>query len=146
MERTSSVTKTLLLTLAIVFLLPISGARRVASAAEPIKVGAIVSVTGPGGMIGTPMRDAFVALVEDFNRKGGVQGRPIQLYIEDDKTNPTNAVVSATKLVRDMNVALLMGPTISDSAMAMIPAHMGLARLVPPTPSSHAGSSLSSAS
>ena len=64
-----------------------------AVAAEPFKVGAIVSVTGPGGMIGTPMRDAFVALVEDFNRKGGVQGRQIQLFVEDDQSNPTNAVV-----------------------------------------------------
>lgn len=121
MERMRSVAKATLLTLAVVSLMLTSGVKGVASAAEPIKIGAIVSVTGPGGMIGTPMRDAFVALVEDFNRKGGVQGRQIQLFVEDDQSNPTNAVVSATKLVRDMNVALLMGPTISDSAMAMIP-------------------------
>jgi len=91
-----------------------------AIAAEPIKVGVVLSVTGWGGMIGTPMKEAFIALADDFNKKGGLTGRPIQLYIEDDQSNPTNGVVAATKLVKDVKVAILMGPTITDTGMAMI--------------------------
>ena len=72
-------------------------------------------------MIGTPMKEAFIALADDFNKKGGLKGRPIQLYIEDDQSNPTNGVVAATKLVKDVKVAILMGPTITDTGMAMIP-------------------------
>ncbi|MBN2039298.1 MAG: ABC transporter substrate-binding protein [Spirochaetes bacterium] len=92
-----------------------------ATAAEPIKVGAVLSITGWGGFIGTPMQKAMIAIVEDTNKKGGINGRPIELYIEDDKSNPTNAVIAATKLARDMNVSILTGPAITDSGMAMIP-------------------------
>ncbi|MGA2109033.1 MAG: ABC transporter substrate-binding protein, partial [Syntrophorhabdales bacterium] len=71
--------------------------------------------------IGTPERDAVVAIVDDVNRKGGVLGRQIELYVEDDVSNPTNAVIAATKLVRDRKVSAIIGPSINDSGMAMIP-------------------------
>ncbi len=92
-----------------------------AAAAEPIKVGAVLSITGWAGFMGTQMKEAMVVLVEDANRKGGIQGRPVELYMEDDKSNPTNAVIATTKLVRDVKVSVLMGPSITDSGMAMIP-------------------------
>jgi branched-chain amino acid transport system substrate-binding protein len=92
-----------------------------AAAAEPIKVGAVLSITGWAGFIGTPMKDAMTAIVEDTNKKGGINGRPVELYIEDDKSNPTNAVIATTKLARDVKVAILMGPATTDSGMAMIP-------------------------
>jgi branched-chain amino acid transport system substrate-binding protein len=90
-------------------------------AAEPIKIGAVLTVSGWGGFMGTPMKESLEAMVEDVNRKGGVLGRQLELFVEDDKSNPTNAVVSATKLIRDRKVAVIMGPTITDSGMAMIP-------------------------
>ena len=90
-------------------------------AAEPIRIGAVFSVTGPAGFIGTPERDAAVAIVDDVNRKGGVLGRQIELYVEDDVSNPTNAVIAATKLIRDRKVSAMIGPSINDSGMAMIP-------------------------
>jgi branched-chain amino acid transport system substrate-binding protein len=92
-----------------------------ASAAEPIKVGAVLSISGWAGFIGTPMKEAMVAIVEDTNKKGGIKGRPIELYIEDDKSNPTTAVIATTKLARDVKVSVLMGPATADSGMAMIP-------------------------
>ena len=90
-------------------------------AAESIRLGAVFSIGGQAGFIGTPERDAIVAMVDDVNRKGGVMGRQIELYVEDDKSNPTNAVVAATKLIRDRKVSALIGPSINDSGMAMIP-------------------------
>ena len=91
------------------------------SASEPIRIGAVLTVTGWGAFMGTPTKEAFEALTEDINKKGGVLGRQLELIVEDDKSNPTNAVIAATKLVRDRNVAILTGPTITDSGMAMIP-------------------------
>jgi branched-chain amino acid transport system substrate-binding protein len=90
-------------------------------ASEPIRIGAVFSVTGPAGFIGTPERDAVVAVVDDVNRKGGVLGRQVELYVEDDVSNPTNAVIAATKLIRDRKVSAIIGPSINDSGMAMIP-------------------------
>jgi branched-chain amino acid transport system substrate-binding protein len=89
--------------------------------AEPIKVGAVLAVTGWGGFMGTPMKEGLEAMVDDINRKGGVLGRPLELIIEDDKSSPTSAVLAATKLIRDRKVAVIMGPTMTDSGMAMIP-------------------------
>jgi branched-chain amino acid transport system substrate-binding protein len=90
-------------------------------AAQPIKIGLICSVTGPVGFLGTPQKDAMVAVVENINKKGGVLGRQIELFIEDDKSNPTNAVIAASKLIRDIKVAVIVGPTITDSGMAIMP-------------------------
>lgn len=98
-----------------------SAALKPAAAAEPIKLGVVFSITGWGGFIGSPMKDAAIAVVEDVNKKGGVLGRPIELLIEDDQSNPTNAVVAATKLIKDQKVAAIIGPSITDSGRAIIP-------------------------
>jgi branched-chain amino acid transport system substrate-binding protein len=90
-------------------------------AAEPIRIGVILSITGWGGFLGAPMKDAVIAIADDVNHKGGILGRQIELLIEDDKSNPSTAVIATTKLIRDRKVAAIVGPTIVDSGMAMIP-------------------------
>jgi branched-chain amino acid transport system substrate-binding protein len=97
------------------------GAARPGLAEEPIKIGAVFSITGWGGFMGQPMKDAMVAMVEDFNKKGGVKGRKAEIYVEDDQSNPTSAVIATTKLVKDRKVSVLVGPSITDSGLAMIP-------------------------
>ena len=99
----------------------LGGLLKLAAAAEPIKIGVVLSISGWGGFIGTPEKEAMVVVVEEVNRKGGVLGRPIELFIEDDQSNPTTAVIATTKLVRDQKVCMVLGPAISDSGMAMIP-------------------------
>ena len=91
------------------------------SAVEPIKIGLVLSITGYGGFIGTPQKDATVAIVDDVNRKGGLFGRQIELFVEDDKSNPTNAAIAAMKLIKDKKVSIVIGPSITDSGMSMIP-------------------------
>lgn len=90
-------------------------------AAEPIKVGAVISLTGWAGFIGTPQKAAFIAIFDEINAKGGINGRLIEYYLEDDQSNPTTAVIAATKLIRDKKVAIMTGPSITDSGMSMIP-------------------------
>ncbi len=90
-------------------------------AAEPIKVGMVASISGWGGFVGSQQRDGVVAFTEEINRKGGVLGRQIDVVLEDDKSLPTNAVIAATKLVRDLKVVALIGPTLPDPGMAMVP-------------------------
>ena len=92
-----------------------------AASGEPIKIGTIMSITGPFGFIGTPQKEIFDALIEDFNAKGGVLGRPIELLYEDDKSVPTNAVIAATKLIKDKKVVAICGTSMSDAALAIVP-------------------------
>ncbi len=89
--------------------------------AEPIKVGAVLSLTGWAGFMGVPQKDAFTAIFDEVNRKGGINGRQIQCLFEDDQSNPTTAVVAATKLIRDKKVAVMTGPSMTDSGMSIIP-------------------------
>ncbi|MGD0662804.1 MAG: ABC transporter substrate-binding protein [Syntrophorhabdales bacterium] len=90
-------------------------------AAEPIKIGTIMSITGPFGFIGTPQKEAFTAMIDDLNAKGGVLGRPIELFSEDDQSIPTNAVIAATKLIKDKKVIAICGTSMSDAALAIVP-------------------------
>jgi branched-chain amino acid transport system substrate-binding protein len=91
-------------------------------AAEPIKIGVILSLTGRGGFMGAPQKDAMLAIVDDVNKHGGVAGgRPIELLVEDDQTIATNAVIAGTKLIRDKNVSIIVGPSTVEAGWAMIP-------------------------
>jgi branched-chain amino acid transport system substrate-binding protein len=92
-----------------------------AQAAEPIKIGTIMSITGWAGFIGTPQKEVFTAMIDDINAKGGVNGKPLELFYEDDKSIPTNAVIAATKLIKDKKVVAIVGTSTSDSALAIVP-------------------------
>jgi branched-chain amino acid transport system substrate-binding protein len=90
-------------------------------AAEPIKIGAIFSVTGWAATLGTPAKEAIQIVADEVNRKGGVLGRKIEVYFEDDQSNPTNSAIAATKLIRDKNVSILLGSTLTVFTMPILP-------------------------
>ena len=90
-------------------------------AAETIKIGALMSMTGPAGFVGSNVKEAIQVVVDDINHKGGVLGRQIEVLYEDDKSNPANAVVAVTKLIRDEKVSVIIGPSVMDSGMAIMP-------------------------
>jgi branched-chain amino acid transport system substrate-binding protein len=91
------------------------------AAAEPIKVGFVLSISGPYGFIGTPQKEVVDAIVLDVNKKGGINGRPLEALIEDDKSVPTNAVIAGTKLIKDKKVCAIIGASSSDASAAMRP-------------------------
>ncbi len=93
--------------------------------AEPIRLGAVLSLSGKGGfvgpLVGTPMKEAMTAVVEEVNRNGGVLGRQIELFIEDDEGDPARAAAETTRLIRNRKVSAIIGPSMTDSALTMIP-------------------------
>jgi branched-chain amino acid transport system substrate-binding protein len=90
-------------------------------AAEPIRIGAVFSSTGWAGTLGTPAREAIQIVADDVNSKGGVLGRKLEVYFEDDQSNPTNSAVAATKLIKDRNVSILLGSTLTVFTMPILP-------------------------
>jgi branched-chain amino acid transport system substrate-binding protein len=90
-------------------------------AAEPIKIGVVLATTGWAGMMGSLEKDAIMVAEDQVNRQGGVLGRPIQVFYEDDQSNPTTAAVAATKLIRDQKVCAVIGSTLTVLAMPIIP-------------------------
>ncbi|MFO1079115.1 MAG: ABC transporter substrate-binding protein [Reyranellaceae bacterium] len=86
----------------------------------PIKIGAVLSLSGPAAVFGLPERDAIEAVVEEINKTGGVNGRKIQLVLHDDKTDPAEAVRGVTQVQRD-GVVAIVGPSTGSGILAAGP-------------------------
>ena len=92
-----------------------------ASANEPIKIGSVLSVTGPAAFLGDPELKTLQMYVEDINKKGGVLGRPLQLVHYDDGSDANKANGFAKRLIDDDKVDVLIGGTTTGSTMSMVP-------------------------
>jgi branched-chain amino acid transport system substrate-binding protein len=88
-----------------------------AQAAEPIKVGAILSVTGPASFLGAPEARTLEMLVEETNKKGGILGRPVQLIVKDSGASPEKAFSFAKQLIEEEKVFAIIGPSTSGETM-----------------------------
>ncbi|WP_232698886.1 ABC transporter substrate-binding protein [Brevibacillus daliensis] len=86
---------------------------------EAIKIGAVFSLTGPNSPLGVPEKQAVELLVKSINEKGGVGNRPIEVIIEDDKSDNTEAVKAMKKLVNKEKVVAVLGSSGSGPSLAM---------------------------
>jgi branched-chain amino acid transport system substrate-binding protein len=92
---------------------------RAQTSGEPIKIGAIVSITGAGAGLGVPERNGLLLAEKDINAKGGVNGRPIKIIVEDDASNPDTALSKANDLLFSQKVVALLGPSLTASTVAV---------------------------
>lgn len=90
-----------------------------ASAEEPIKIGAILDLSGPAVTIGTPAKLVVQMVVDKINQEGGINGRPLELVIGDTEGDPAKALMVANRLVEKDQVAALIGPTRTGTGMAV---------------------------
>lgn len=90
-----------------------------AFAADPIKVGAIVSATGPASFLGDPQEKTLRAYVDKINASEGVEGRKIELFIYDDGSDAAKANSFAKRLIQQDNVDFIVGPSTTGSTMAI---------------------------
>ncbi|MFO1079096.1 MAG: ABC transporter substrate-binding protein [Reyranellaceae bacterium] len=88
-------------------------------AGDPVKVGVIVSTTGAGAGLGIPERNGLLLAEKDINAKGGINGRPLKLIVEDDASNPDTALSKANDLVFGQKVVALIGPSMTASTVAV---------------------------
>ncbi|MSM38393.1 MAG: ABC transporter substrate-binding protein [Geobacter sp.] len=92
-----------------------------ALALEPIRIGALFSVTGPASFLGEPERNTLEMLVKEANTKGGIKGRKLELVVYDTQGDATKAVQLATKLIKNDKVKVIVGPSTTGETMAVIP-------------------------
>ncbi|WP_374250290.1 ABC transporter substrate-binding protein [Xanthobacter sp.] len=92
-----------------------------AFAADPIKIGSVVSATGPAAFLGDPEAKTLKLYVDELNKKGGLLGRPVELVLYDDGGDANKARTFATRLVEDDKVVAMVGGTSTGATMAMIP-------------------------
>lgn len=98
---------------------------------EPVVIGAIVSATGANSALGEQERNVLEMMQEVINSKGGVLGRPLKIVIEDDKTDPKEAVTAANRLLDQEKAIALIAATGSASTLAVkeITAQKGLPQI-----------------
>jgi branched-chain amino acid transport system substrate-binding protein len=76
---------------------------------EPIKVGAILPLTGDGGSYGAGMEVALNVAVNEVNEAGGPMGRTFEVKVVDDQTNATQGVLGAQRLINVDGVDAIVG-------------------------------------
>lgn len=86
-------------------------------AQEPVKIGFIGTLSGPGGALGQDQYDAFMLAIKQNDGKLG--GVPVEVIREDDQLKPDIGVQAATKLLKSENVDIITGVTFSNVMMAI---------------------------
>lgn len=92
-----------------------------AHAADTIKIGSSLSMTGPASFLGDPEGKTLEMYVEEINANGGVNGKQLELVIYDDAADANSARTFATRLVEDDEVIAVVGGSTTGATMAMVP-------------------------
>ena len=92
-----------------------------ASANGPIKIGAVLDITGVGASLGVPEQNTLNMLAKQLEKAGGINGRQVQLLIEDDQSTEDGAAKATTKLIQGENVDLIIGASRTGPSVAMRP-------------------------
>ncbi|GAC1483749.1 MAG: ABC transporter substrate-binding protein [Candidatus Dormibacteria bacterium] len=88
---------------------------------KTINFGAILSITGAGGVYGPSSQKGMDLAVATINNTGGVNGATIKLDTEDDNSNKAQSAQVAQRLIQQGQLLALLGPTLSNSAVAVHP-------------------------
>jgi branched-chain amino acid transport system substrate-binding protein len=97
-----------------------------AQAADPIKVGMTLALTGGSASAGKMVQAAVDLWRDDVNVRGGLLGRPVEIVVYDDQSNPANVPGLYTKLISVDKADLLLGPYATNfvaPAMPVLIAH-----------------------
>jgi len=86
-----------------------------------LKIGVTQPLTGAFAASGNYVAQGAKIAEEDTNKAGGVLGKKIELLIEDNKSNPTEAVATAEKLIQKDKVPVMMGAWSSTLTLAVMP-------------------------
>src|SRR4051794_11462445 len=86
---------------------------------RPARVGVITDQTGALSFMGIANANVAKMVVEDINARGGLLGRPVELFIEDSATEDAVAEAAAAKLVDDVQVDVVLGGIYSSTRQAI---------------------------
>ena len=90
-------------------------------AAEPIKIGKLAALTGPGATWGEHYKNVSILAVEEINAKGGLLGRPVELIVYDTKGRAEDTVNAARRMILQDKVVAIAGTNYSGLQIAIRP-------------------------
>lgn len=100
-------------------LLTFAGQMEIAHTANPIRIGIIDPLSGPYKTSSVHDVHGARVAIDQYNKRGGVLGRPIDILEADDASNPDTALLAATKLIKQDRVDFLMGTFNADCALVV---------------------------
>ncbi|WP_027175637.1 ABC transporter substrate-binding protein [Desulfovibrio aminophilus] len=103
--------------LALAALLALAGCSK---ESDSVKIGAVLSVTGPASFLGEPEKNTLLMLQDEINAKGGVEGRKLEIVVYDDESDVNKCVMAARKLLDQDKVVAVLGPSISGNTLAIM--------------------------
>ena len=95
--------------------LPVPG-----GAQDAYVVGISAAMTGPSAVNYAPIVEGLQLYLEHLNAKGGINGKPVRLIVQDDQGEPSRAAANAKKLVAQDKVLVLMNASLSSTYAPMV--------------------------
>ena len=87
----------------------------------PIKIGAVLDITGVGASLGVPEQNTLKMLADQLKAEGGINGRDVELIILDDQSTEDGAAKATAKLIESEGVDLIIGASRTGPSLAMRP-------------------------
>jgi branched-chain amino acid transport system substrate-binding protein len=88
---------------------------------KTLKLGAVFSLTGGGGVYGPQQQQAVMLAQDTINNAGGVDGAHLSIQVVDDASDQSQSAQQTQTLIQQNQVVALLGPTLSNSAVAAHP-------------------------
>ena len=88
---------------------------------EPFRIGVMESLTGPGETYGNVAVQAKQMAVDEINAAGGINGRMLELVIEDSKCAAQDAITAYNKLTEVDGVKIILGTSCSGAMLGAAP-------------------------
>jgi branched-chain amino acid transport system substrate-binding protein len=98
-----------------------AGGGQSAADAEPLKVGAVFNLTGPGAVLGADEVRGAQVFVDSVNAEGGLDGRQIELTVIDAESDPQKAADAVARLIERDGVSAVIGPDGTPTTLAAVP-------------------------
>lgn len=103
----------------VIIIVIVSGGNK--SETGPIRIGVMVPLTGDAAVYGEGGRNTYQLAVDEINSTGGINGRNIELIVEDSKCTATAAANAAQKLINVDRVQVVLGGFCSSESLAAVP-------------------------
>jgi len=114
-------TKTCAVFLSLLVLVSACSALKEQQTLNTVKIGAFLSLTGATSAYGISAANAIKLATDETNRTGGIDGKQIELEIEDDKSNTQDVPGIVEHLIKEHKVHALIAEPVSTRAMMAAP-------------------------
>lgn len=88
---------------------------------DTIKIGSTLDLTGPYAAYGKQVKNGILLAMEEINSKGGINGKKIEIDIQDSRSDAKTAVANTQRFLSIDKAKIVIGEISSSATMAMIP-------------------------